>query len=62
MNDSLSTEQRCKCVEVDAGGSVGFDVKDCPLHNPESPTYIGCNWQDYELRHGICPHCGGEHP
>lgn len=34
-------EPTCKCVEVDAGGCVGFDVKDCPRHNPSSPTYVG---------------------
>lgn len=39
----LPAEPTCKCLEVDAGGSVGFDVKDCQLHNPESPQYVGRN-------------------
>lgn len=29
----------CKCIEVDGGGSVAFDVSSCAIHNPDSPTY-----------------------
>jgi hypothetical protein len=40
-SDQRPLKAACKCVEVDAGGCVGFDVKNCPLHNPESPFYEG---------------------
>jgi hypothetical protein len=38
---SPTIELTCKCVEVDAGGCVGWDVNNCPRHNPDSPTYVG---------------------
>lgn len=38
---SVLGDPACKCVEVDAGGCVGWDVANCPRHNPDSPNYVG---------------------